>query len=586
MRPRRSGGWRRRIIGMVVAAAVLGGLAGAPVPSAEAIGAAHYPIAGVGSSWSANALQQWVRNVWDNYKWKVTYDDSGSSAGRQQFGQQNGGKDFAVSEIPYALTNSDIVDPRPARKFAYMPIVAGGTALMYNLVIGGKKVTNLRLSGEVLARIFTGDILRWDDAAVAADNPSLALPAVPIIPVVRSDGSGTTAQFTSWMFTEHAATWQAYCAKLGKSNCGITSNYPVATGSPFIARSGSNSVAAYVAQTHAQGSITYVEYSYALNARFPVAKILNSAGFYNEPTASNVAVALMGATINEDAASPDYLTQQLDGVYRNADARSYPLSSYSYMIVPTALEYGFTEDKGLTLADFTNYFLCEGQQQAEVLGYSPLPINLVQAGLNQVKKIPGGDPTNKDIAQCNNPTFSPDGSNKLAATAPQPQACDKIGPAQCATGTGGSKDTATAVSGPGGAAAAAATATGATQADGTTAGTAGATSTADASGAASGGLDAIAGESTVAATVVAGIPVQLAANPAVTLSGIATVLASTLALVMILAPPFISRSRRLVGVRGPRRGLRRGRVRSRMPRIHLSLRGRPRSSDSPVTDGS
>ncbi|MFC5929602.1 phosphate ABC transporter substrate-binding protein PstS [Cryobacterium melibiosiphilum] len=579
------GAWRRRVLGILLVTAVLGGLAGSPQPSAVAVGAAHYPIAGVGSSWSANALQQWIRNVWDNYKWKVTYDDSGSSAGRQQFGQQNGGKDFAVSEIPYALKDSDIVDPRPARQFAYMPIVAGGTALMYNLVIGGKKVTNLRLSGDVLAKIFTGAITRWDDAAIAADNPKLALPAVPIIPVVRSDGSGTTAQFTSWMFKEHPAVWQAYCAKLGKSNCGITSNYPMLTGSPFIARSGSNSVAAYVAQTHAQGSITYVEYSYALNARFPVAKILNSAGFYNEPTASNVAVALMGATINEDTASPDYLTQQLEGVYRNADARSYPLSSYSYMIVPTALEYGFTEDKGLTLADFTNYFLCEGQQQAEVLGYSPLPINLVQAGLNQVKKIPGGDPTGKDIAQCNNPTFSPDGSNKLAATAPQPQACDKIGLDQCATGTGGSKDTATAVSTAGGATAAAGT----NAVTGSAATGANATDTAaaaDASGAAAGGVDAIGGESTLAATVVAGIPVQLAANPAVTLSGIATVLASTLALVMILAPPFISRSRRLVGVRGPRRGPRGGRKRSSVPKIHLPLWRRPRSPDSPVTDGS
>ena len=168
--------------------------------------------------------------------------------------------------------------------------------------------------------------------------------------------------------------------------------------------------------------------------------MLNSAGYYVEPTAANVAVALLGARINNDESSPDYLTQQLDGVYTNADPRTYPLSSYSYMLIPTALEYGFTENKGYTLAAFANYFLCEGQQQAEVLGYSPLPINLAEAGLEQVKKIPGGDPANIDIKKCNNPTFSSDGSNKLAQTAPQPQACDKKGPTQCATGTGGVKD--------------------------------------------------------------------------------------------------------------------------------------------------
>jgi hypothetical protein len=109
------------------------------------------------------------------------------------------------------------------------------------------------------------------------------------------------------------------------------------------------------------------------------------------------------------------------------------------MIIPTALEYGFTENKGYTLAAFANYFLCEGQQQAQVLGYSPLPINLAQAGLNQVLKIPGGDNSKVNIKSCNNPTFSADGSNKLANTAAQPQACDKAGPTQCLTGTGGAK---------------------------------------------------------------------------------------------------------------------------------------------------
>ncbi|MBC7592335.1 MAG: phosphate ABC transporter substrate-binding protein PstS [Kineosporiaceae bacterium] len=416
----------------------------APAP-AQAVGSTYYPVSGAGSTWSANALQQWIRNVFDNYRWKVTFDDSGSSAGRQLFAQ--GTVDFAVSEIPYALAGSDSTDPRPSRQFAYMPIVAGGTSFMYNLVIGGKRVTNLRLSGENVAKIFTGVITKWNDPAIAADNPLLALPGTPVVPVVRSDGSGTTAQFTSWMRSQFTPTWNAYCAKAGRSNCGITSNYPTVAGSSFVAQSGSNGVAGYTAQTQSVGAITYVEYSYALNSGFPVAKILNTAGYYTEPTASNVAVALLASVINEDPASPDYLTQQLKSVYTSADPRTYPLSSYSYMIIPTALQNGFTEDKGLTLADFASYFLCEGQQQAEVLGYSPLPINLAQAGLKQIQKIPGGNPKNKDVSGCNNPTFSPDGTNKLANSAPQPQACDKKGTDQCLTGTGGSKGSATAASG-------------------------------------------------------------------------------------------------------------------------------------------
>ncbi len=415
---------------------------------AQAVGTTYYPIAGTGSTWSANALQQWIRNVFNNYRWQVSYNDQGSTAGRNLFAQ--GTQDFAVSEIPYALSGSDAPDPRPSRQFAYMPIVAGGTAFMYNLVIGGKRVTNLRLSGETVTKIFTGVITKWNDPAIAADNPALALPAIGIVPVVRSDGSGTTAQLTTWMRSEHTALWNDYCKRANRSNCGITSNYPIIPGSAFVGQSGSNQVAGFVKQTSSVGSITYVEESYALNARFPVAKILNSAGYYTEPNASNVAVSLLSASINSDPNSPDYLTANLAGVYRSTDPRTYPLSSYSYMIIPTALESGFTENKGLTLADFAAYFLCEGQQQAESLGYSPLPVNLASAGLEQVKKIPGGDPRITSVAGCNNPTFAADGTNKLANEAPQPQACDKKGSTQCLTGTGGATEATPASNGNGG----------------------------------------------------------------------------------------------------------------------------------------
>ncbi|MBC7594387.1 MAG: phosphate ABC transporter substrate-binding protein PstS [Kineosporiaceae bacterium] len=551
----------RRGVRVVIIVALVALIGSAPSlvatsSATAAIGTTYYPVAGAGSTWSANALQQWIRNVFDNYRWKVTFDDSGSSAGRQLFSQ--GTVDFGVSEIPYQLSGSDSPDPRPARKFAYVPIVAGGTAFMYNLVIGGQRVTNLRLSGEVLAKIFTGVITKWNDPAIAADNPKLSLPGITIVPVVRSDGSGTTAQLTSWMRAQYPSIWTAYCAKAGKANCGITSNYPVVPGSAFIGQQGSNGVAGLVAQSKSVGAITYVEESYALNARFPVAKVLNAAGFYTEPTASNVAVSLLAAVINKDAQSPDYLTANLKGVYGNGDPRTYPLSSYSYMIIPTAVEGNFTEDKGLTLADFASYFLCEGQQQAEVLGYSPLPINLAQGGLEQVQKIPGGNPKNKDISGCNNPTFSPDGTNKVANEAPQPQACDKKGADQCLTGTGGAPAV-TASSG---------------KAGGKTAGVTGASG-------ASGAAGAPDGATTAAVTGVTGGTVPLAVDGAATglSSGGVPVLASSpvdipgrdipiptlllmalaavTALVAMLLPPMVARRRATVGrplLRRPRRG--------------------------------
>jgi hypothetical protein len=108
------------------------------------------------------------------------------------------------------------------------------------------------------------------------------------------------------------------------------------------------------------------------------------------------------------------------------------------MIIPTEVAGTFSLKKGATLGEFANYMLCDGQRQAEELGYSPLPLNLVQAGFKQIARIPGaGKAANTDISKCNNPTFKPGdkpGNNLLAKTAPMPLPCDKQGSTQCAPG--------------------------------------------------------------------------------------------------------------------------------------------------------
>ncbi|MFF2775642.1 phosphate ABC transporter substrate-binding protein PstS [Streptomyces sp. NPDC058052] len=435
----------RTLLGLgTVLCALLALLAGPP----DAHAAGYTKITGSGSTWSSNAVEQWRRNIGANAGLTVNFNANGSSQGREQF--KNGTVDFAVSEIPYGLTDGGATDVPPRRGYAYMPIVAGGTAFMYNLRIGGRQVTNLRLSGPVLARIFTGQLTMWNAPEIKADNPGLTLPARRIVPVVRSDGSGTTAQFTTWLAKEHGAVWNEHCRRAGRSTpCGMTSYFPVVPGTTAVAKSGSLGVSAHVRQPQGEGAITYVEYSYAVNAHFPVVKVLNRSGYYVEPTAQAVAVALLKARINTDRASPDHLTQILDDVYRSGDARAYPLSSYSYMIVPTSDAAPHTADKGRSLGTFARYFLCEGQQQAEELGYSPLPKNLVQAGFDQVRRIPGAPTGAVDLSSCRNPTFSADGTNTLARNAPRPKECDKRGARQCADGTGGAKGVATPVTGGG-----------------------------------------------------------------------------------------------------------------------------------------
>ncbi|MFI8369148.1 phosphate ABC transporter substrate-binding protein PstS [Streptomyces sp. NPDC085466] len=435
----------RTLLGLGTALCALLALLAGP-PAAHAAG--YTKITGSGSTWSSNAVEQWRRNIGANIGLTVNFNANGSSQGREQF--KNGTVDFAVSEIPYGLTDGGATDVPPRRGYAYMPIVAGGTAFMYNLRIGGRQVTNLRLSGPVLAKIFTGQLTMWNAPEIKADNPGLTLPARRIVPVVRSDGSGTTAQFTTWLAKEHGAVWNEHCRRAGRSTpCGMTSYFPVVPGTTAVAKSGSLGVSAHVRQPQGEGAITYVEYSYAVNAHFPVVKVLNRSGHYIEPTAQAVAVALLDARINTDRDSADYLTQILDDVYRSKDSRAYPLSSYSYMVVPTSETAPHTADKGRSLGTFARYFLCEGQQQAEELGYSPLPRNLVQAGFDQVRRIPGAPTGAVDLASCRNPTFSSDGTNTLAKNAPRPKTCDKQGPRQCADGTGGAKGVATPVVGGG-----------------------------------------------------------------------------------------------------------------------------------------
>lgn len=397
---------RPSVVAALVAATVM--TLGA-APSAQAA-ESYPPIYGTGSTWAQNALDQWRKNVAANYGMSVNYSGVGSTAGRRDF--ISGSVDFAVSEIPFQTQPEDGSAPEVARDYAYVPVVAGGTSFMYNLKIGGKRVTDLRLSGEVITKIFKGQIVKWNDRAIQADNPGLAMPDQNIRPVVRSDSSGVSAQFTLWMAKQHGNVWTA----------GMRSQFPVPANG--TAQSGSLGVAGYVSQSYGEGAITYVEYAYALKSGFPVAKVLNSSGYYVAPTAASVAVALMGAGINAD------LTQNLDEVYRNPDARAYPLSSYSYMIVPTKVGGVFTPERGRTLGDFASYVLCTGQQQAEQLGYSPLPMNLVIAASEQIKRIPGANANGIDLNACNNPTFQPGDSpanNRLAQNAPQPPACDRVG---------------------------------------------------------------------------------------------------------------------------------------------------------------
>jgi len=210
VRLRSLGAWRR-VASIAFAALAVGlivTLSGGGRAAADT--QSYVPVSGAGSTWSENALDQWIADV-QQYGMRVNYAGTGSTAGRQSF--LNGTVDFAASDIPFQTKPDDGSAPESpvAGSYAYMPITAGGTVFMYNLMINGQRVTNLRLSGQNIAKIFTGAITNWSDPAIAADNPGLRLPNETIVPVVRSDGAGDSFEFSQWMISQYPSVWNAFC---------------------------------------------------------------------------------------------------------------------------------------------------------------------------------------------------------------------------------------------------------------------------------------------------------------------------------------------------------------------------------------
>lgn len=372
----------------------------------------YEPVSGSGSTWIQDAMSRWQRDVAVDYGMRVVYAGSGADAGRRDFIDQS--VDFAVSELPFRseTTPDDPQSETGATPFTYIPIVGGGTALAFHLEIDGRRVTELRLSGDAVAGIFAGRISRWNDPAIQSDNPSLVLPDRAITPVYRAEGSSASADFTAWMADRHPDIWTA----------GASVHFPPANGS-FLGQSGALGVAGYVSQSYGEGAIAYVENAYALKTGLPVAKVLNDAGYFVEPTAASVSIALLSATSAEDG------MLDLEAVHRSADPRAYPISSVSYMIAPTASTKTFTVDKGGTLSRFVGYVACEGQRLPAELGYAPLPINVVRAVAQARARIPGS-PGSFNPLTCNNPTYGPGDTvvdNALLRDTPLPPPDDKRG---------------------------------------------------------------------------------------------------------------------------------------------------------------
>ena len=318
---------------------------------------------------------------------------------------------------------------------------------------------SLRLSGQTLAKIFTDEITNWDDPAITKDNNGhfltggaevTKLPSTPIIPVVHSEGSGSTAQFTLYLDTEFTSMWRSF-AKVPSNELGAApgkdfTEYWPRSGNQ-IAENGSDGVINFVTSAAGNGAIGFDEYSYALNTQcsgcvngWPTALLENQAGYFTAPTQYNVAVALTKAQINLDKSSPNYLLQKLDNVYTNPDKRTYAMSSYSYMIIPTsptdqrmttaeAARRSPTSSTGTSAAASPRW-----ARSATRRCRSTWPRRASRRCPSCTPRTSTSQIANLNVAtQCHNPTFwagHPNG-NFLAQIAPEPPACDKSGQGPC-----------------------------------------------------------------------------------------------------------------------------------------------------------
>ena len=305
-------------------------------------------VTGQGSTFQANIEKQWISDFAGQCSGaNITYTGTGSSAGIQQFG--SGTIDYAGSDATMKPDEQSTADKRCGNTALHIPVTAGGVAIIYNV----KGISSLNLSAATLAGIFNGSIKTWDAAEIKQDNPGASLPSTAIKTYHRSDGSGTTKVFTGFLDADAPSVW-----KLGSDK---SISWPSGLGA-----NGSSGVVQGVQKT--DGGITYAEVSYAKQNNLPTAKVKGAQGDFTDISSSTVSQSIdsgfsVTGTGNDVSGKLDYTKMT-----------GYPISTVSYVIV---CSHYSDAGKGALIKAFLTYAVAAGQQQADALGFAPLPASLV-----------------------------------------------------------------------------------------------------------------------------------------------------------------------------------------------------------------
>lgn len=307
-------------------------------------GMAHaVDVTGAGSSFVFPVISQWSQDYSKTADNRVNYQSIGSGGGIAQIKAAT--VDFGASDAPMSA------DDLKAGGLGQFPSVIGGIVPVVNLE--GVKANDLKLSGQVVADIFQGKITKWNDPAIVKLNDGLKLPDTNITVVHRSDGSGTSFNFTSYL-SKVSDAWKA------GPGTGSAVQWPVGVGGK-----GNEGVAAYVKQI--KGSIGYVEYSYATKSEIAYTQLQNAAGEFIKPDAKAFAAA---ADTADWANAKDF-----NLIMTNAPGKTaWPITATTWIIM---YKQPKNAEKSKAAFDFFKWSLEKGQSSAEKLEYVPLPASLV-----------------------------------------------------------------------------------------------------------------------------------------------------------------------------------------------------------------
>ncbi|MGC9014118.1 MAG: phosphate ABC transporter substrate-binding protein PstS [Thermoproteota archaeon] len=327
-------------------------------------------ILGAGATFPYPLIQKWS-SVYENItkgKVIVDYQPIGSGGGQNSIAKKL--VDFAGSDAPLSkeqLKNASFSG------ILHIPETIGAVVIAYN--IPELKGTRLKIDGVTLAKMYLGEIVKWNDPAVAKDNPGLSLPDKEIILVKRADASGTNYVFTQYL----SAVSEEWKQKMG---FGLTFAYPQSIGNRGLQGKGNPGVSAIIQQT--PYSIGYIELAYALQNNITFALLKNKAGKFVDATIDNIkaAVAAKAGTLPRGDESWENVSLV------NADGEnSYPIVSFTYILVFKDLSYLKDPEKAEALVGFLKWIVTDGQKYAPDLYYVPLPDKVVQINLNTISLI-------------------------------------------------------------------------------------------------------------------------------------------------------------------------------------------------------